>query len=112
MTFKKVILYKVSGVNTITTKRVSGPPCGEAPARSSLVPRDLTAELCLIALASLGHVCLAAFFISFCWAAFCVLSFAVVFSVVGSLYRFRFSLVCFCWAFCIARAGASPSGTR
>ena len=27
---------------------------GEAPARSSLVPRDLTAELCLIALASLG----------------------------------------------------------
>ncbi len=29
---------------------------GEAPARSSLVPRDLTAELCLIALASLGHV--------------------------------------------------------
>ena len=29
---------------------------GEAPARSSLVPRDLTAELCLIALASLGHL--------------------------------------------------------
>ncbi len=27
---------------------------GEAPARSSLVPRDLTAELCLIVLASLG----------------------------------------------------------
>ncbi len=27
---------------------------GKAPARSSLVPRDLTAELCLIALASLG----------------------------------------------------------
>ena len=27
---------------------------GEAPARSSLVPRDLTAELCLIALTSLG----------------------------------------------------------
>ncbi len=27
---------------------------GEAPARSSLVPRDLTAELCLIALASFG----------------------------------------------------------
>ena len=27
---------------------------GEAPSRSSLVPRDLTAELCLIALASLG----------------------------------------------------------
>ena len=26
-----------------------GPPLGEAPARSSLVPRDLTAELCLIA---------------------------------------------------------------
>ena len=64
---------------------------GEAPARSSLVPRDLTAELCLIALASLGlsavhvrltaclnlllvfmpitslgHVRFAAFFISFC----------------------------------------------
>ena len=36
------------------TNRVSGPPLGEAPARSSLVPRDLTAELCLIALASLG----------------------------------------------------------
>ena len=27
---------------------------GEAPARSSLVPRDLTVELCLIALASFG----------------------------------------------------------
>ena len=27
---------------------------GEAPARSSLVPRDLTAELCLMPLASLG----------------------------------------------------------
>ena len=40
------------------TNRVSGPPLGEAPARSSLVPRDLTAELCLIALASLGrYVC-------------------------------------------------------
>ena len=33
------------------------PPRGAA--RSSLVPRDLTAELCLIALASLGHVRLA-----------------------------------------------------
>ena len=33
---------------------------GEAPARSSIVPRDLTAELCLIALALLGlsaYVC-------------------------------------------------------
>ena len=28
---------------------------GEAPARSSLVPRDLTAELCLMPLAPLGH---------------------------------------------------------
>ena len=38
---------------------------GEAPARSSLVPRDLTAELCLIVLASLGllltRVCLTAY---------------------------------------------------
>ena len=33
---------------------------GEAPARSSLVPRDLTAELCLMPLASLEHVRLAA----------------------------------------------------
>ena len=41
-------------VNTVVTNRVSGPPCGEAPARSSIVPRDLTAELCLIALATLG----------------------------------------------------------
>ncbi len=43
---------------------------GEAPARSSLVPRDLTAELCLIALASLGFwllvIRLAAFFIGSC----------------------------------------------
>ena len=47
-----------------------GPPLGEAPARSSLVPRDLTAELCLMPLASLGilllGIRLAAFFISRC----------------------------------------------
>ena len=77
----------------------------------------LTACLCLTPLASLGilllGIRLAAFFINRCLAIFCALSFAVVFSVVGSLYRFRFSFICFCWGrFCIASAGASPSGTR
>ena len=43
----------------------------------------------------------------------CALSFVVVFSIVGSLLYFRFSPVCFCWVrFCIASAGASPSGTH
>ena len=56
---------------------------------------------------------LAALFISRCWAAFCALSFAVLFSVVGSLCFSVLEVACFCWGrFCIARAGASPSGTR
>ncbi len=66
------------------------PPRGAA--RSSLVPRDLTAEPCLIALASLGllllGIRLTAFFISRCWVTFWALSFTVVFSVVGSLLTF------------------------
>ena len=62
--FWKVIGWKVSG-KVYDCWNLRGPPMGEAPARSSLVPRDLTAELCLIALASLGllltRVCLTAY---------------------------------------------------
>ena len=46
--FGKVIGWKVSG-KVYDCWNLRGPPMGEAPARSSLVPRDLTAELCLIA---------------------------------------------------------------
>ena len=51
--FGKVIGWKVSG-KVYDCWNLRGPPLGEAPARSSLVPLDLTAEPCLIALASLG----------------------------------------------------------
>ncbi len=51
--FGKVIGWKVSG-KVYDCWNLRGPPLGEAPARSSLVPRDLTAELCLMPLASLG----------------------------------------------------------
>ncbi len=68
-TFDKEVLYKV-GRKYGTTNRVSGPPWGEALARSSLVPRDLTAEQCLMQLASLVilllRIRLAAFFIGRC----------------------------------------------
>ena len=84
---------------------------GEAPARSSLVPQDLTAELCLIALASLGALRLTAFFISRYWAAFCALSFAVVFSVVGSLLAFPLlSRLFLLGAFLYCSCGCIPSG--
>ncbi len=42
----------INTINNQPYKRAS--VGGEAPARSSLVSRDLTAEPCLIALASLG----------------------------------------------------------
>ena len=41
--FWKVIGWKVSG-KVYDCWNLRGPPMGEAPARSSLVPRDLTAE--------------------------------------------------------------------
>ena len=51
---EKVTEYGRSDKYYKITNRVNGPPLGEAPARSSLVPRDLTAESCLMPLATLG----------------------------------------------------------
>ena len=57
----------------------------------------------------LWYIRLTAFLVC-CWAAFCALSFAVVFSVVGSLLYFRLSLVCFVGDVLYCLCGCIPFG--
>ena len=95
--FDKVVLYKVGRKywNSQSCKRASDggnfcPPRGAA--RSSLVPRDLTAELCLIATRfarnfAVGNTPCGVLYYSLL-GSFLALSFAVVFSIVGNLLAF------------------------